>query len=63
MTNFKSEENHAYLALKSWMDERRNPSQHGPGVTLRSRPPFTQTSKHDARGDAINIIYENLTTR
>ncbi|KAI1721389.1 protein phosphatase 2C domain-containing protein [Ditylenchus destructor] len=34
-----------------------------PGVQIRSRPPFFQTSKHDARGDAINLCLENATSK
>lgn len=58
----QSEKDNAILALQNWLEERQTP-QHGPGVILRARLPFTQTSKHDARGDAMNIIFENLTAR
>uniref|UniRef100_A0A1I8AWS0 PPM-type phosphatase domain-containing protein n=1 Tax=Steinernema glaseri TaxID=37863 RepID=A0A1I8AWS0_9BILA len=36
------------------------PSSNGPAPIIRVRPPYSQTSVHDARGDAVMLVFEHL---
>lgn len=47
-----------YLTLESKESQTKTAADNG--VQLRFRPVYRRTCKHDARGDAINLVVENM---
>lgn len=47
-----------YLTIESKESQTKTAADHG--VQLRFRPPYRRTCKHDARGDAITLVIENM---
>lgn len=46
--------------VKNYLNSSPDPNS---GTTIRFRLPYLQTTKHDARGDAVALIVEHLNQR
>lgn len=47
-----------YLTIESKESQTKTAADNG--VQLRFRPAYRRTCKHDARGDAITLVIENM---
>lgn len=50
-------------ALMALVENYLGSASNGTEASIRFRPPYLQTSRHDARGDAVALVVEHLLQR